>query len=50
MKKGIKIKKRQGAEKIHTLIITNVSDTSTKPSSDSGTGKGNSNQIPIRNK
>lgn len=50
MKKGAEIKKRQGAEKFQTLIITNKSDTSTKPSADSGTGQGNSNQIPIRNK
>lgn len=50
MKKGIEIKKRKGVEKINTLTITNVSDTSTKPSADSGTGQENSNQVPIRNK
>jgi hypothetical protein len=50
MKKGVAIKKRQNVSMINTLIITNVSDNSIKPSSNSGTGQGNSNQVPLKNK
>lgn len=50
MKKSFRIKKGLEVKMNTTLYFLNITDISIKPSTDSGTGNGNSNQTPIRNK